>query len=177
MKRALTQREKIIALICLILVVLYGVYVGGIRPLAEQIDFLNAQILRKQTQVQKDQRVIHKAQQIDKEFKALSVTFKQEGTNEAVMSDILSEIESVSGNIGLKVSAIKPQKVKNNELYNHFSVSVSLEANLLELSEFLFILQNPPHLFSVDEIRVDQGPRRKETSLNVNCILSKFLIP
>ena len=176
MKR-LTKREKKIFLACLIVIISYGCYMGLWKPLKDKIDSLDQKIQTQHRRLLKDLRVIQDAQNIETSYNTFHNNFKQEKTNEQIMSSILSEIEEVAGQLALRISDLKPMRVKNEEFFNRFSVSLTIDSDLPGIVHFLYLLQTQPHLFDVESVRFDKGPERKVASIKTHLTLSKIFIP
>ena len=89
---------------------------------------------------------------------------------------MLSDIEKVNEKIDIRISDKKPQKVKTVDLYNQFSVSLTLEGKLEDVAHFVYDLQNKPYLLRVDELRIDKKSIRT-SALRCRLVLSRILIP
>ena len=91
------------------------------------------------------------------------------------MSLLLSQIESTAGRIPLTVLEIKPQKVRDEDFYNVFSINLTIEEEFIKVYRFLYDIQNAPLLFNVEELRLEKDPL-KETFMKCTLILTKRLI-
>jgi len=177
LSRHLTKREKVILAVCVAAVVGYPGYVGFIVPMQNKSKLLDGRIKKQEKKLRESLRVLRKADVAKSDFDVYNEKFKQNGTNEAVMSSIISEIEAVAANIELGISDMKPKRVKKEENFNIFSVSLTLDSEFVDVVKFLYILQKDPHYFDVEEIRFDRGSRRRKSSLKASLVLSKVLIP
>ena len=92
------------------------------------------------------------------------------------MSAILAEIESVAREIDLHITDLKPQKVRKGEFLNNFSVSLSANGRLEEITHFLYILQSSPHLFNIEELAIEKSSAQTQI-LQTRISLSRILIP
>jgi Tfp pilus assembly protein PilO len=174
--RPLTKREKRIFVVCVALAVVYGVYNGLIRPSGARDVSLDQTIASWQRRLNKDTRVIQKAASLDGLYDFYVDRFKQVKTNEQVMSGIVAEVEEAAGRVQLQISNINPQKVKQGELYNRFSVSLTIEGPFMDIMHFLHLLQGEPHLFDVEEARIEKGAGRQTTLVRAQLVLSKIFI-
>jgi len=175
--RKFNTREKNIAVVCAFLIFIYVNYIGLIKPLQDKLEGLNIQVQTKQAQLTKDQQRIQKAGALGNEYEDYLARFQQSGSNEQVMSSILSEIEGVAGELNLLISDLKPNRVRASDYYNQFSVSLTIDSDFNDIMHFLYNLQNQPHSFDVEEVRFDKGPRRQSSSIKTRLILGKTLIP
>ncbi|MDO8580292.1 MAG: type II secretion system protein GspM [Candidatus Omnitrophota bacterium] len=177
MIRRLTKREQYIFYICLLFIGIFIFYQGLIKPSWEESESLDQKIVIQQRRLQKDQRLLQEAKGKEKAHAAYLLAYKQNGTDEQVMSSILSQIEKLAGELKLRISDLKPQRVKQLELLNQFSVSVTIDSEFDDILNFLYLLQQEPYSFNVEEVRFDKGTRRNETIIKSQLVLSKVLIP
>jgi len=177
MIKRLTKREQKIFIVTLVLIL--G-YIGNnllVKPLKEKILSLDQAIVAEEIRLKKNQRIIGQAKALSEDYNAYLNNFKQSKTNEQVMSSILSEIEEVAGELELRISDLKPKRVKRGEYYNRFSVSLTIDSDFVDIIHFLYILQKQPHLFDVEEVRFDKGSRRRSSTMKTQLVLGKMLIP
>ncbi len=156
------------------------IYVGThalVRPLRERNVLLDHSIEAQQRKLDQSLRIIHKAEAVARKYDPYLKRFRQSKSNEQVMSSILAEIEEVAGGLNLRISNLKPNKVKKGEFYNRFSVSLSMESDFLGIMNFLYILQNEPHVFHVEEVHFEKAPAMNTTTLRIQIVLGKIFIP
>ena len=175
--RTLTKREKRIFAICVALIIVYGVYNGLIRPSGAMDVSLDQNIALQRRKLNKDTRVIEKAASLEGLYNFYFKRFKQTKTNEQVMSGIVAEVEGVAGRAQLQISNINPQKVRRVELFNRFSVSLTMEGQFTDVMHFLHLLQGEPHLFDVEEARIEKGGGHQTTLVRAQFVLSKIFLP
>ena len=175
--RRLTKREQRILVMCLMLVGSYGGYNWVYKPIEAKSLELQADIESQQKKLSESLRTVRKAGRVGRDYDHYLEKFKQNKTNEQVMSSILSEIEDVAGQLKLQIADLKPMRVKSGEYYNRFSVSLTIDSEFKEIVQFLYQLQQDPHLFAVDELRFDKGAQRKTSVVKTRLTLSKILIP
>ena len=89
------------------------------------------------------------------------------------MASILAEIEGVSAQLHLQIANLSPKRVQESDLYNRFSVSLTIDGNFVDILEFLHILQSDPHLFDVEEARFDKGMQAAAASVKTSLVLGK----
>lgn len=175
--RPLTQREKRILAVCVAMIVMYGAYNGLIGPSRTMDDSLDQTIALEQRKLNKNTRVLQRAAALQGLYDSYQERFKQTKTNEQVMSGIVAEVEGVAGGVQLQISNINPQKAKKEEFYNRFSVSLTIEGPFTDIMHFLHLLQGEPHLFDVDEARIEKGAGHQTTIVRTQLVLSKIFIP
>ncbi len=174
--RHLSSREKRILIVCIAFVFIYINYNFVFKPLEERLNRLDQDIEIGEKRFKKNLGVISQEQIINQEYEKYSMPFKQKASDEKEMASILSEIESAANEINMRVADMKPKKVKRMGIFNNFLVSLTIDGELETITHFLYILQNAPHLFDVDEVRLEKSSIRT-TQIKCYLVLSKALIP
>lgn len=177
MSRQLSQREQKILIITIGLAVIYLTNTGIIKPLKERIGKIDSQITIEQSRIHKNLRIVNKAKAQDRLYREYENRYKQEKSNEEIMSAMLSDIEQAASDLNLRITDMKPKKVKNEDVYQLFSLSLKIDSHLKDIIRFLYLIQSDPYVFEVETIRFDKGSRKKSKSLKANLILSKIYIP
>ena len=177
MIKRLTKREQGIFIVCVILAFMYVTYQGVIKPLQEKLVGLDADIESEHKRLVKNLKTVQKAKALEQEYHQYFDQLKQDGTNEQVMASILSEIEQVAGQLNLKISDLKPKRVRKEVYYNWFSVSLTIDSTLKDMMQFVYILQKQPHFFRVDEFSFEKGAQRNAEDIRIHLVLSRILIP
>ena len=176
MARPLSVREIRIFGLCLILVIGYVSYQFVLRPTKEKILDLENKIIVNEKRLRKNLGLFKQKTQIDANYSQYASLLKQNVSDDQQEALINAEIAAVANQVQLRISDIKPKKVRPVDFYNNFSVSLSLDGELKTILHFLYLLQNAPHLFAIDEVYIEKGTLR---SAQVKCrlSLSKALIP
>ena len=174
--RRLSFREKIILVFCICLLLLYVSTVFIFKPLHEKLLSLRKKISNAERKLENNLAIIPQGKIIDKQYDKYAALLKQQASDEQEMASILSEIESVASQVEMRVSDVKPKRVKNVDFFNHFSVSLSIEGELNSIIRFIYILQNEPYLFRVDEVRFEKRSLRT-SKIKCQFVLSRALIP
>ena len=174
--RHLSQREAKIMVVCIAAVTIYVGYSFVFNPLNAKLIHLDQEIETSEAKLTKYLKIIQRKPMIEEQYHKFSEYLKQESSQEKEMTSILSEIGSIASDIKLPVVDLKPRRVKEVDFYNNFSVSLIVDGEFLTIMQFLHILQNRPHLFGIEEVRLEKGSVR---SANIKCrlVLSRALIP
>lgn len=174
-KLRLSHREKKIFIFCLFVIFTYigyqFVFVAAVREeafLQDRISALNRQIVR-------DLRILEKEPEVKSLYEAYLGNLKQKGTDMQEMASILSDIESVAKALNLRIEDMKPRRIRSQEIYSHFPVSVRVRASLDLVVRFLYDLQAPPYVFYVEELRLEK-PSIRQTEILCEIIVSRLLI-
>lgn len=177
MIKRLTRREQGIFAVCMITIGVYAGYAGLLKPLRARIVSADREIGTYQRRLAKNAAAIRTSEALEARYKEYFSRFKQSKTDEQVMASMLAEIEGVAGGYGLRISELKPNKVRKNAYYNKFSVSLTIDGGLADILRFLHSLQGEEHFFDVEDARFDKGSRRESDVLKTRLGLSKIFIP
>lgn len=161
----------------MIMIGVYIGYAGFFKPLRNKIISAEMEIQTAQRRLEKNMKLIQKSKGVERQYKEYFSRFKQSKTDEQVMASMLSEIEGVAGELGLRISELKPKKAKKEKYYNKFSVSLKIDGSLTNVLHFLHRLQGVPHLFDVEEVRFDKRLQRKSAAVKTQLVLGKMFIP
>ena len=177
MIRRLSARELKILIVSSVLAATYIGYILLVKPAKEKLTVLDEEIAVQQRRLAKSALEIKKAEDMEKTLAVYEQKFKQPASNEGTMSSILSEIEAVAADRQLQIANLTPKRVKETDISNRFSVSLTIDGDFLDILQFLHTLQSEPHLFDVEEARFDKGTRQQSTSVKASLVLGKTFIP
>ena len=175
--KKLSKREKFIAGICVMFVASYIGYGLIYKPADKEVAYLDGEIQRKQREIVKGLSIIKKEKRREGEYRSIEQKFKQGKPDEQVMSVLLAEIESVAHGLEIKISNLNPQKLKKENGYHYFSVSLTLDSSLEDILRFIYLLQREPHIFYIEDLRLDKVTRKKSQKIKTRLVLGKLLIP
>ena len=171
------KREKILLFITIGLGLTFLIYNFLIRSLTLKFATLNKEILTNEMKLSKNLKILRKKDKVQNEYMKYSQLLKQNNSDEQEMATLLSEIESVAREIAIRISDMKPRAIKAIDFYKRLSVDIEVEAELSEITKFIYNLQNKPYLFNIDRLRFERKSRRRSSTLKGYLLVSKDLIP
>ncbi|MBF0479719.1 MAG: hypothetical protein HQL26_09580 [Candidatus Omnitrophica bacterium] len=174
--RPLTDREQIIFGICVGIVSIFITLNFAIKPLKNKSQNFDQQIGQNQRLLEKNSRLIRKADEVKAKEKYYLDILRQDGTDEETMAKTISSIEKIATQTDLHISELKPKSMKRQDNFNLFSITLTLDSSLVKILEFLDLLQKKPYYFSVDEMDLTKQMGNNSSDLHVNLTLSKILI-
>ena len=173
--RGLLASEKILLVVT---VVLLSVYLGShflAELWQEKIYVLETKIARTEREIRKSNALIQQKDSLEGKYQAYVNEFAQTSSDEKTRSETIADIEGASSGLGLKILELKPQMEKGIEdLYNRYTVSLTLKGSLIEIMQFLENLQKKPHWFSVTQIRLDSDLSAEKDSLKAYLVLERI---
>jgi len=171
-----TSREKKIAGFLVILLVGWGLYQYGYVAYIDNKNILDKKIQLAEHRLRKKSKLIQKAGRYEEQYKKILSIYGQNGSDDEVMANILSEIETVANNIEIGLSDLKPNRVRKNESFNRFAVNLIVEGQVANIMLFVYTLQTEPYDFYVDEFQLRRKSARQD-ALRCEMTLSRILLP
>jgi Tfp pilus assembly protein PilO len=159
-----------------LLIVIYLVFNFAIWPIKEKIDSLNNEIAAQELKLKKSSKKLNLKDSQDQEYNKYVDYIKQKYSDEQEMSALLSQIESVSAKMQIRVSDMKPLRVRAIDFYKKFSVELEAEGLLDEIARFIHAVQNQPYLLDVDRLRLEKRSMRTN-NLKAFILISRIRIP
>ena len=175
-KYKLSEREKNIFVLSLSLMAVFLLYQLAFVPMWSKDKILENKIKVLERKLLKAKKKVQKAKMFKDGTASLLLPFKQKGSNEEVMSSILSAVEEAAGKGDVVLADVKPQKVRKEEFGNLFSVDLSVEGELSEVVRFIHQLQNPPNDFQIEEFNMNIRSSRSKV-IKTRLMISRILIP
>lgn len=175
LRRRLYPREKYIFGFCLFIVFVYIGYQFVFLPISREEIFWRSQISAMERQIARDLRILRKESDINGRYSMYLENFEQKGTDMQEMALILSEIESIAKKLNLRIEDMKPRRIRGHERSSHFPVSIRIRATVDSIAFFLYTLQTPPHVFHIEELRLEK-PSIRQKDLLCEMIVSRLLI-
>jgi Tfp pilus assembly protein PilO len=156
-QRSFSLREQKIFFVLLVVFGIYGAYMGIYRPSVDKNEEIerNAMLARKKWMEQA--RLIQKEKRMAQAWQAELDSVRQTGSNEQVMSAMLSEIENVAAGGKIRVTEMKPQGAVKSEFYNTFSISLSFDGELKDVLSFIHVLQNPSRHLNLRQLNLERS--------------------
>ncbi len=174
--RSFSNREKSIFVLCVIIVGFYLVYYFGYQQMKGDLVAQQELILEGKKDLRKYSRILREEEPIRQKLKSYEDLFKQQSSDEGERTRILSDIEAVAQKASIKITNMEPGRMKKQDFYNYFSVSVQTQSSLKKICAFLYALEDKPYLFHIDEMRLEKYSIQAE-ELKCQFTISRSLLP
>jgi len=175
MKRAFSSREKMIFVVCVVVVLIYGGYRFGYQALQESTATRQQRVLQAEKELRQYKDVVREQSLVSRKLLAYKEMFAQKGSDEQEMTKMLSEVEAAAQNINMKIINMEPERIKKGDFYNYFSINVQAQGSLKKIFEFLYALESQTYRFRIDEMRLEKYSLRAD-ELKCQFVVSRFLI-
>jgi len=174
--RPFSNREKMIFILCLLMLGAYAIYYLGYKHMKEEIALQQKRILQSERDLKKYNQILQSESAVQEKLNHYKESFKQQSSDEGEMTKILSDIEAVAQKVSIKIINMEPERIKKQDFYNYFSVNVQGQGSLKKICEFLYALEAKPYLFHIDEMRIEKYSVQAG-DLKCQFTISRFLIP
>ncbi len=172
----LSPREIKIASVTAVLIMIYVGFNFVFKPIKLKEAALDEEIRAEIKILNKDLLAVKKEKQLKKDYESLLSPFRQQNSDEEEMSVLLSQMQTLATQTGLRIVDIKPQKNRKTEFCKFLPLSLSLEGYYSDVIRFFYVVQAPPYSLGVDELFLEFKPSQHNV-LSCRIDLSRILIP
>ena len=174
--RPLTNREQKFLFLTFTLALICFFYFFIWKSFRARLEDLNTAAQKENRRLRWNLQIIEESNSVSKKYKNYLEFFLQHNSAEEQMSAIISDLEAIAQKKNLHFSEIKPAKVKNAKFYNIFSISLTMDGNFSQITEFIYAIQNQPYFFSIDELHLEKKSP-EDIILQMRMVLSRKLMP
>ncbi len=172
----LGQREKIMFLVSLTLVLLALMDRLVLGPIMEQMKVLDGQIWAKQQKVNRNLRILSFKNSIINEYAKYEMYLDPgEKSQEQIVSALLQTIETLARQNEITISNIQPGDVSENPLYKEYLTSIECEGGFKNMLTFMDALEASDFLFRILKYQFAAKSKTGEV-IKANIDVSRILI-
>ncbi len=142
----LTKRERYIAAATLVIVVTAVLYGFIIEPICGWWASLERDTGSKMAALEKDSKILTKKKALESDYARFSRYLKKDKSEEEAAAGVMGYIENISGSDSCLIVSMKPVGIKKSGSYKEIMVEVTAEANMAQLSKFLYDIENPKEM-------------------------------
>lgn len=169
----LSDRERKIFAICILVIIGSLIHVLGLEPLILKYQHQKVEVLRKEKEFLKLSRVFLNREGIESEYKRFKEKIGSEISDEEAVSKFLKEIENLTRKARLQIISMKPSSVKERDLYKESLIEMETEGNISNLARFLYELEKVDKFLKVKRLQVNSISRA--SSLKIYLMIGKIL--
>jgi hypothetical protein len=172
----LPKRQRIIIYCAVSFIFLFLADRLIINPVVSKIDTLNKELLAREEGIKRDLRILSMKDKITSESSKYSSFFHSAKSEEEENVILLKELENLAGKSSVYLIDIKPGGTKEAGLAKKFLIILNCEAQMEQLVEFMYNIENSVQLFIIDKYQVTQ--KSSESSV-IHCTMtvSKMAMP
>jgi hypothetical protein len=170
----LNKREKLVFYCTagvVALVLLDRIIVG---PIFSKIRLLDERIKIERELIRKNARIVAEKDRIAHAVQAVSAYSRTAKTQEEEIAFLLGEVEKLARKASLYIGDMKPMGVQEDAVSRKYSVDLNCEAQMDQVVNFMYDIENAPMLFLVESFNV--SPKSKDSSIaKVNMRISNVI--
>jgi hypothetical protein len=172
----LSKKEKFIFAVTAAFIIIAFLDRVVFQVIFSKMEVLDEQIKAQQLLIKKDLRVLAQKNAIISEDTRYSVYSVKPKSEEEEISGILKEIESLATQAAVYMGEIKPAGVKDEKIAKKYSITLTCEATMEQLAQFMNLIENSKVLFIIDSYSLAIKDREKGT-LKCALAISKVVVP
>lgn len=159
----LSNREKAIFYVCLIVVIGILFYVTIAEPMINDWDRTKKEIVKKKIELERYGKKAKKDNETMEQIKPVIEKAKWQVPRAEFQSVLLAKVEGMAKDSGIKIVNMKFLSDKEFDFYRELSTEVKIECSLGSLTKFLWALQNMPQILDVRKLELK--PKDKESKV------------
>lgn len=139
-----------------------------VEPVVKSFSEITGDIETGYLKLEKSYRLLQRKNIITDEYEKYEDYIDPAGSEEEELASMLKAIESIASTNKIRITNIRPQPTKSRDIYKLFVFELSAEADITQLSKFIFDLQSSANLMRVTRLTL-------KSSLNKGNLLSASL--
>ena len=159
----LSKREKAVLYVTVFSVSLMLLDRLIISPVFHKIGSLENEIRERELSVKKNIRILSQKDKIVKESSKYTPFFNKTKSEEEEVTSVLKEIENLANKSSVYLVDMKPGGVKKACDAKKYIINLSCEAQLEQLTQFMYDVENSKELLMVEKYEI--SPKSKESSV------------
>ena len=173
--RRLSKKEMGLAVLTASLAASAFFYVILIEPVFREWKNLDRQLKAKKAAAVKHADLLLNNPAIEAEYRKLSSNAKASESKEEDVTAGLDDLEKISKAASVLITTLKPETTRDTEGLREIWLDVSVDADVVSLSKFLYEIEKPEHLFRVKRLTVvPAAPNNR--SLKCTFLISKVFV-
>lgn len=172
----LSKRERAILYVVIFVISLVSLDRLIIHPIYSKIESLDKEIREKESAVKKNVRIVAQKDRILAESAKYSSFVTASVSEEEEITSILKEIEAIANKNSVYLFDMKPASSKNTEASKKYMVNLNCEAQMEQIIEFMFNIENSNKLLTIEKYEI--SPKSKESSIaKCSMSISRIAVP
>ena len=175
MKKALTAREQFLLIAAGIAGAATLCWIFLLIPLHGSLNEKESEMAVMQHKLLEHLKIVAQKEQIEQLYARLTPPLKAKGSDEQEASLLQDEVGALAKQTGVKVNKTRPRPMETLADHKRCWIELDCEGTLLQISDFIYRMQNSPQILRVDQLRLSQENPR-DSSLRAALLVTKVLI-
>jgi Tfp pilus assembly protein PilO len=169
----LSSREKKIAFLSAGILGISMFYNLAFEPMVNHTRDTRREITVLNNELLKITRIMELKEPVETTYQEHQATIVSGGSQEEEIANLLMEIESLSRPLFIEIISIKPLPVIDKGFYKRYLIQVEAEGNILDISNFLYSIENSASLMKIKRIQLNA---RSSDIVRVSFQTSRILV-
>ncbi len=157
----MSKQEKMIAYFAFAAILLALLDRFIFSTILTKIRLIDDQIKLQELSLKKNSKIIAQKELIKKEDEQYAIYSVESKTQEEEISGVLKEIEMLASQSAINLVEIKPTDLKTEKILKRYSISLTCEATMEQLTNFMFLIDSSKVLFTIDNYSLVSKDREK----------------
>lgn len=145
-------------------------------PIYSRLISLDKQIRDKETTIKNGLRIIAQKDRIQMERAKYGTFLSSDMSEDEEIRSILKEIENIANKSSIYIVDMKPAGLKTVDTTKKYMISLNCEAQMEQLSEFMFNLEGSNKLLTIEKYQI--SPKSRESSIaKCSMTIARVVIP
>ncbi len=171
----MNKREKSLLFVTVLVVSVSLIYFYLAEPMWNYWLSLDSTIEMLNKQLNRNQIMLSREKEIVKEYKEYESKLKFEGSDQEKTAQILKVIENAASTNKVHINDIKPQQIKDDELYKFYVIDLEAESDIMALAKFIYDLQISQQALRVSRVQITASSSKPDT-LKIEMLITKILL-
>ncbi|MBF0503693.1 MAG: type 4a pilus biogenesis protein PilO [Candidatus Omnitrophica bacterium] len=154
--KKLSTRETVILFITLGLVLAFIIFQWVIKPMQGSAIDIDDQFRLNHAHLVKARKMVAIKQEVEARYQNLVDVIGTAASEASQMTAMVSKIESTARDANVHIANIQPQKAVTQKEVTFFPVELQIDGQWLDIVRFLYMLQQKPNLYFIDELNVEK---------------------
>ncbi len=171
----LSKRESQIFVLCVLMALIFVGFQFIYRPIRSQENLVDQRINVTKKKIKKNIIILKDEKSVNVVYEEYLKVFGQKLSDQQQTNQVFSQIEAAAKKAEIKIINMKPQRIREEDLFRKFSVSVQAQGTMQLIMKFIYLLEQEPYHFQIEEIRFEKRSIRSE-DIRCEIIASRILI-
>lgn len=172
----LSKREKLIFYSAVFFVSLTLIDRLVVSPISGKLKSLDDEIKEKHQAIAQALRILSQKEKIAAASAQVGAYKTDPKSDEAEMTSLLKEIESMANKSSVYLIDLKPAGFKGSGLSKRYLINLNCEAQMEQLVDFMYTIENSNRLLTIEKYQI--SPKSKESTVaKCSLSLSKLSVP
>ncbi|MEI8350435.1 MAG: hypothetical protein WCI77_09840 [Candidatus Omnitrophota bacterium] len=175
MQRIITKRERVVLSFTVGIIVFSIVFNFAISPLLNTFDTVTKEIVVARARLEKYSRLLARKEYIERIYNKFSRDISTLGQSQGSLVDVLSELEKIAKDSGVRIVDIRPQNLNDVKQQKEVLVDLRTDGAMDQHLKFIYKIENSLSLLQIRRFQLlaKPGSQSLEGAFSISQPLAK----